>query len=137
MADMLKGLVDLNDLILKRTRAVYVPLGTDYGITVHWSPDAVDPAVYAGFQGLGELKDPFQIASIYISPLTIRWELTSAGVSSPMKKAGEEYPPTPDNITALGLVIVRAIGEAINADFTAAMNPEGLKELKDESGAPS
>jgi hypothetical protein len=41
------------------------------------------------------------------------------------------------DITALGLIIVKAIGEAINADFGVAASPEGLRELKGESGAPS
>lgn len=131
---VLDQLVDLNDLVLKRTRAVYAPLGPDYGITVHWSPDALDPKVFAGFQNLGELTDPFDIASLYIAPLVSRWELTSAGVSNPMKKAGADYPPTADNITALGLVMVQAIAKALNDDFVAAMNAEGFKQLKDESG---
>jgi len=137
MAETLEQLVDLNDLILKRTRAVYVPLGSDYGITVHWSPDAMSPTVYAGLQDLKNQEDPFQIANLFIAPLTARWELTSAGASNPMKKGGNDYPPTAENITELGLIIVKAIGEAINEDFGIAASPEGLKELKGVSGAPS
>lgn len=137
VAATLEQLVDLNDLIMKRTRAVYVPLGTDYGITVHWNPDAMDPVVYAGLQELKDQTDPFQIANLFIAPLMARWELTSAGVSNPMKKGGDDYPPTVENITALGLIIVKAIGEAINQDFGVAASPEGLKELKGASGEAS
>lgn len=137
MTATLNQLVDLNDLVMKRTRAVYVPLGDDYGITVHWNPDAMDPVVFAGLQELKDQDDPFQVANLFIAPLMKRWELTSKGVSNPMKKGGADYPPTVENITALGLIIVKAIGQAINDDFGVAASAEGLKELKGASGAPS
>lgn len=137
IAEMLSQLTDLNDLVLKRTRAVYVPLGADYGITVHWNPDAMDPVVYAKLQALKDQDDPFAVADSLIAPLLVRWELTSGGSSVPMVKGGEQFPPTAENVSSLGLLIVKLIATAINDDFGRAASAEGLKEVKDESGAPS
>lgn len=137
VAEMLSQLTDLNDLILKRTRAVYVPLGDGYGITCHWNPDAMDPVVYAKLQALKDQDDPFAVADSLIAPLLVRWELTSNGSSVPMVKGGEPFPPTTENVSSLGLLIVKLIATAINDDFGRAASTEGLKELKGASGAPS
>lgn len=137
MAETVNQLVDLNDLVLKRTRAVYVPLVDDGGITLHWNPDAMDPVVYAKLQALKDQDDPFAVADALIVPLLVRWELTSGGKSVPMVKSGEPYPPTAENVAAMGLLMVKSIATAINDDFGLAASPEGMKELKGASGAPS
>ena len=126
---IVNDMVDLNDLVLKRTRDVYVALGDGYGITVSWNPDAMTPQVWAGFlEARSNSVDPFAIADGWILPLATGWNLT---------KGGEPYPLNAENLVALGLIIVRRIANAIDDDFGKAANPEGLKVLKGGSNGTS
>lgn len=129
MAEQTYDLVDLDDLILKRTRTVNVPLGKGLGITVEWLPDAMTKTVYAQLKAARAQaradEDPFLAAEAYIVPLVKKWSLTTGG---------EPLPITVETVGNLGLIIVRLMGEAIDNDFAAALNPEEMADLKGGSG---
>lgn len=103
--------IELNDLRLKRTRKLAVPINDGETLAIEWNPSNMTPETFARMQEWfkNETKDdPFEGATYVICPLMTAWELTDGG---------EAYPITPENVSALGLDLVIQIGNAIMADY--------------------
>lgn len=110
--------VELNDLILKRTRE----LAIDGGLVIKWSPERYTREMHAKLTEWqrSDREDPFEIADAVIVPLMTEWNLTVDG---------KPHPITTENVTGLGLFLCRAISTAISGDMGAA------GEVKKDSAA--
>ena len=127
---MSNGPIEFADLVAKRLRTVEIPVTADESITVKWSPDAMTPEVFANLrsaQTAGAGSDPFQVAATVIVPLVREWSI---------QQGGTMYPIETEPVGKLGLALNMAISRALNNDFVASLNPEGLEDTKDASVSP-
>jgi hypothetical protein len=106
--------IELNDLRLKRTRKLAVPINDGETLAIEWNPSNMTPETFARMQEWfknDEKDDPFEGAKYVICPLMTAWEITDGG---------EPYPITPENVAGLGLDFVIQAGNAIMADYRLA-----------------
>lgn len=117
--------IEFDDLVAKRMRSVYVPLGQDFGVTLEWNPDAMTPEVYEALPTEADAgNDPFVVADKVILPLVAGWSL---------RKGGKPFPVTKENVEGLGLQIVKRLNNALLTDFRVAAS-EDYTDTKDDSG---
>ena len=104
--------IDIGDLFAKRARLVEIGERDDEKFVVGYSPDRYTMEVHARLQLMSENKEEaaqFDAVSELMVSLISEWDLTVDG---------EPYPITKENLMALGLPLVGAISEAVQADFS-------------------
>lgn len=102
--------IDIGDLFAKRARRVSIGWGDgeDEAFTVGYHPDRYTMEVHARLQLMNE-SDGLDAMADLMATLISEWDLTEDGAP---------YPITKENLMALGLPLMGAISEAVQADFT-------------------
>lgn len=106
--------IEISDLFSRRARRVSIGWGDgeDETFTVGYHPDRYTMEVHARLQMMNEASEEATqfdaVAELMVSLLS-EWDLTADGAP---------YPITKENLMALGLPLMGAISEAVQADFT-------------------